>query len=104
MLRETSVAMISFKSTWVASDAGTAGVGSTASAAMAPSANADFIRPRNIVRRNGTVIAFTFLRTPRQRRYSPTSKAANSLLGRGRRHKRCFRDGTEIGQQGCKQP
>src|SRR6266700_3647616 len=104
MLRETSVAMTSFRSTWVTSDAGAAGVGSTANTAMALAATADFIRPRNIAWRNGTLIAFTFSRTPGEKTIQPNLECGKlSLLG-GRGHKRHLGNRVEIGQQGCKEP
>src|SRR5258706_8626908 len=104
MLRETSVAMTSFKSTWVASDAGTAGVGRLASAAMALTASADFIRPRNIARRKCTLIAFTFFTNPYGKTIQPNLGSGKfSLLG-GRGHKRHLRNRIEIGQQGREQP
>src|SRR6266550_4933228 len=104
MLRETSVAMTSFKSTWVTPDAGAAGVGSTASAAMAPSAKLALIRPPNTVRRTCSAIAFAFCpRAPSEGRYSATVEAANSLLG-GRCNKRRPWHDIEIGQQGREQP
>src|SRR3954462_8599506 len=106
MLRETSVAIISFRSTWVtpegATGAGAASVGSTATAATAPAAKAVFIRLRNIMR-HGAVIALPFHEPLRGDDTTQPRKAAIfSLLGR-RGHERHFANRIEIGQQGRKQ-